>query len=296
MKLPCPIPYQGSKRKIAADILCYFPDNVKRLVEPFAGSAAVTVAAAIRRKATRFWINDVNEPLMRLWREIVYHPDRIAKKYSSLWHEQLGNRREFYDQVRDDFNRSGGPDTLLYLLSRCVKASVRYNKEGEFNQSPDNRRKGMHPETKATHIHRVSNLLRHKMKITALDYREVFDDVEKTDLVYMDPPYQGVLTGDPRYAEGVSFQGFVESLDMLTNRSIRFLVSYDGKTGERTHGKGLPEELGLTRIAIEAGTSTQATLLGRDEVTTESLYVSPALLEEIHIQTYSQTGLFKEGA
>jgi len=31
---------------------------------------------------------------------------------------------------------------LLYLLDRCVKGAVRYNKEGWFNQSPDKRRLG----------------------------------------------------------------------------------------------------------------------------------------------------------
>ena len=46
MRIPHPIPYQGSKRGIAEAILAYFPQHVTRLIEPFAGSAAVTLAAA----------------------------------------------------------------------------------------------------------------------------------------------------------------------------------------------------------------------------------------------------------
>jgi len=38
MKIPHPIPYQGSKRNLASQILRFFPDEINRLVEPFAGS------------------------------------------------------------------------------------------------------------------------------------------------------------------------------------------------------------------------------------------------------------------
>lgn len=59
------------------------------------------------------------------------------------------------------------------------------------------------------------------------------------------------------------------------------LVSYDGRTGEKTHGERLPDDLNLTLIELYAGRSTQATLLGRDDVTIESLYLSPRLADEL---------------
>ncbi len=45
---PHPIPYQGSKRRLAAAILAHAPSGVRRLIEPFAGSAAISLAAAAR--------------------------------------------------------------------------------------------------------------------------------------------------------------------------------------------------------------------------------------------------------
>src|SRR5437588_10922330 len=68
---------------------------------------------------------------------------------SDLWLEQAGQEREYYDQVRDRFNESNEPHHFLYLLARCVKAAVRYNGEGKFNNSPDNRRLGMRPATRS---------------------------------------------------------------------------------------------------------------------------------------------------
>jgi DNA adenine methylase len=54
---------------------------------------------------------------------------------------------------------TGRPDYFLYLLARCVKGSVRYNANGEFNQSPDNRRKGMRPDFMRSNIIAVSMLM-----------------------------------------------------------------------------------------------------------------------------------------
>lgn len=43
VKSPQPIPYQGSKRALVPLILNYFPTKVNRLIEPFAGSAALSI-------------------------------------------------------------------------------------------------------------------------------------------------------------------------------------------------------------------------------------------------------------
>jgi len=147
MKVPQPFPYQGSKRNLAPAILRYFPEGVATLVEPFAGSAAITLSAAAQGLAQEFVINDANKPLIELWQAIINSPEKLARQYESLWRAQQEDRRKFYDEVREEFNRTGKPDRLLYLLARCVKAAVRYNADGGFNQSPDNRRMGMAPQT-----------------------------------------------------------------------------------------------------------------------------------------------------
>jgi len=279
MTVPHPIPYQGSKRNLASIIAGYFPHDTDRLIEPFAGSAAVSLYAAQYQKASRFILNDVNAPLMALWDAIIHRPDTLAKHYARLWKLQQGQEREFYDLVRARFNRSHRPHDLLYLLARCVKAAVRYNANGEFNQSPDNRRKGRHPSAMRDDIHKASALLRGKTQLFTQDYTDVLCITLPEDVVYMDPPYQGVCaTRDPRYFKGVDYDSFVEALADLNRRHISYIVSYDGRTGDKTFGKPLPDFLNLRLIEFETGRSSQATLLGRQDKTVESLYLSPALV------------------
>ena len=276
--LPQPIPYQGSKRQIAPLILRYFPPNVSRLVEPFAGSAALSIAVAARGLAGRFWINDAHSPLIQLWQYIIHRPEVLAEKYAQLWTDQLGREREYFDEVRSRFNERHEPAEFLYLLARCVKAAIRYNANGEFNNTPDNRRKGARPPEMRRRISHASTLLSKRTLLTSWDYKQVLNECGQDDIVYMDPPYQGVCGNrDNRYLPNFDHDEFCHELSNLNNRNIMFAVSYDGRTGTKTYGEPLPESLKLVRLELRAGRSTQATLLGRSDVTYESLYLSPAL-------------------
>jgi DNA adenine methylase len=274
MFIPFPLPYQGSKRKLAPKILAYFPSSANRLVEPFAGSAAISIAAMATNKAEEVWVNDLNDPLIELWKIIVNSPDSIIKGYTALWEAQLNKEREFYKSIREEFNKDHDPVKLLYLLARCVKAAVRYNSQGEFNQSPDNRRLGMRPAVFAKHAHATSALMKGHAKFTSVHFADLLKDLTPQDVVYMDPPYQGVSgSRDRRYLGGVSKEDIVEFLRELNRLSIPFLLSYDGRLGDRSYGNPLPEDVAY-RVDIEAGRSSQSTLLGRAETTVESLYLS----------------------
>lgn len=299
MKLPHPIPYSGSKRNLAEDILTFFPKSIDRLVEPFAGSAAITLATAFTNKAGRYWINDVNKPLVELIEMMVNDPDQVANGYKSTWDLQHENPLKHYSNIREQFNKSKNPVLLLFLLAKCVKAAVRYNAYGEFNQSPDKRRQGKHPDTMKNDIFSVSHLLKTKTVFTSEDYKSVLSKVTENDLVYMDPPYQGTgKSGGFNYAGSIVFDEFAEVLNDLNKRNIRYILSYDGKTGEKTYGVELPEYLNLYPIELKAGRSSQATLLNRTEHTVEMLYLSPALVPNIDLDkilsmhTLQAEGLF----
>ena len=222
---------------------------------------------------------------------IVNEPEKISNFYRSIWHDRHANHLEHYYSVRDEFNRTNDPKLLLYLLSRCVKGSVRYNSDGRFNQSPDKRRLGTNPDRMQANIMLVSMLLRGKSVFTSLDFREVFSSIQAGDVVYMDPPYQGTCgSRDHRYSSGIDYDDFVAGLEHLNRKDVQYLISYDGRLGEKMYGKQLPDSLDLVLLEIEAGRSTQATFLGQNSITVESLYLSKPLVDEIgeHIATVSR--------
>ncbi|MEG2173390.1 MAG: DNA adenine methylase [Desulfovibrionaceae bacterium] len=298
--VPHLVQYQGSKRLLAPQILPYLP-RCRRLFEPFSGMAAISLAAAHSQHAHAFHLNDVNAPLIGLLHAAVVQPEALIAAYSQLWQAQFtfeipkpateaqGEAHvAHFNAVRRAFNQGQHhAANMLYLLARCVKGAVRYGLDGNFNQSPDKRRHGTQPTTMAKNIRRIAALLHGKVCFSALDYREVLTMAQPGDVVYMDPPYQGVSWGvkqgekghgkcthNPRYLAGLDRCAFIAALETLNSRGIAYCVSYDGLCGDTTYGTALPAELGCTKILLNAGLSSQATLLGKRQNTYEALYVS----------------------
>ena len=273
--VPHPIPYQGSKRRLATAILSHVPANqYTRFVEPFAGSAAVTLAAASRKKFSSYVIGDVLEPLINLWNMVIDDPTEAADEYSKLWHREREKPIDAYYEIRSEFNADRSSAKLLYLLARCVKNAVRFNSSGEFNQSPDKRRKGTNPQRMKAELFAAHRVLAGKSQAVHGDFLSMFLSAQEGDFFYLDPPYQGTSEGrDQRYIEGVSRDRMIGALEILNEKRIPFILSYDGFCGDRNYGDPIPQTI-AHRILLDVGRSSQATLNGRNDVTTESLYIS----------------------
>lgn len=295
--VPHIVQYQGSKRVLAPQILRFVPSNFNRLMEPFAGMAAITIAVAKQNRADNYLVNDLNSPLVEILKSAIETPNELISQYSKVWNEQFsypnGSVEHFY-KVREDFNNGQQtPANMLYLLARCVKGSVRYGNNGQFNQSPDKRRNGTSPKTLKSNVMAISYYLKGRTRFMSKDYREVLDEARVGDVVYMDPPYQGVSNvRDSRYYSGIEFYDFVEAVDNLNRRGIDFLISYDGKRGDKQYGEDLPEELGLQKVLLDAGLSSQSMLLGKKEITYEALYVSKGLQQRFVPLQEQQYSLF----
>ncbi|UBM11904.1 DNA adenine methylase [Cupriavidus metallidurans] len=274
-KLPHPIPYQGSKRKLASLIHPLLPAKIDTFYEPFAGSAAMTLYAAHHGLARRFIIGDCLEAIIDLWQAIVETPERAASRYAEVWSGQREDNPEYFNVVRERYNGEHDPVDLLYLICRCVKNAVRFNSAGRFTQSVDKRRLGMSPEKMASAIAGASYLLKGKTEFRKGDWLLTSVDARSEDFVYMDPPYLGTTVGpDKRYRQQLEQDALIAGLVSLNQRGIRFALSYDGMTGGKEYGPPLPEHLGMTRLLLHAGRSSQATLQGKDHETIESLYLS----------------------
>lgn len=286
-KVPHLVQYQGNKRNLAPEIISYFPDSIDRLIEPFSGTCAVSILAALTDKAHSFLLNDINAPLIHLMEMCVQNPIELSERYEEIWKHQFDegqNNIDYFYKIRDAFNQGfQDPARMLFLLARVVKGAVRYNSQGLMNQSCDKRRFGTKPDLIRKNAVQISTLLKKKSHFSSMDYKEILSLAKPGDFIYMDPPYQGTSHSinsrgnvpNHRYIQGVDFDEFVQELEKLNQRGIDFIVSYDGQTGNKKIGRNLPDFLNLTHLYINAGTSSQSTLNVKKETTYESLYLSP---------------------
>jgi len=86
---PQPIPYQGSKRSQVPIILRHLPRDTATLWEPFVGSGATTIGAAVAGSAQRFAIGDSLEPHLlktlggddAMREDVIHDPTRAAARH-----------------------------------------------------------------------------------------------------------------------------------------------------------------------------------------------------------------------
>jgi len=288
-RLPNIAQYTGSKRTLAPQILAFMPHSFDKLIEPFAGMAAVSIAAAAENRAAQYHLNDLNGPIVGLLEAAIESPSGLTQRYAYLWQQQFDfpdGHVQHYCHVRGLFNAGEkAAENMLYLLARCVKGSVRYGKNGGFNQFCDKRRHGTGPQKLAENLAAISALLKGKTSFSSMDFRKVLEMARPGDIVYMDPPYQGVSNArDNRYLAGIGFDDFSSAIELLDAKGVAYIISYDGRCGGKEYGRKLPKVLNCTKFTLNAGPSTQATLLGRRETTVESLYVSNDLVRAAQIE------------
>lgn len=286
-KQPHPFPMQGSKRGQVPIINNLIPEDRPRLIEPFCGSAAVSIGAMQAGLISEAVISDINPALMDLWSAILEDPEALAGKYEEIWqgqHEEGQAPREFFLELRNAYNERPADvedaPVFLFILNRIVKSALRYSGR-RMTQSADNRRLGAKPSAVFRRVTETQDALAGSEALCR-DWRGALDTATVEDMVYMDPPYQGTTdTRDTRYISGVNVDEFEEGVSDAVNKGLSLIISYDALVGPAIYGRPLDPLIGLLPVDIVTGVSAQGTLLGRAQEAHETLYLSPALVDRL---------------
>lgn len=177
--------WAGGKSKLAPFILSHIADTQgKRFVEPFAGSAAVSLALEF----DAYLLNDNNTDLINLYRTLVAEKLEFIHYAQSFFTPDNNIEAAFY-QLRERFNHS--QDTIeksaifIYLNRHAFNGLCRYNKKGFFNVPFGRYKSPLFPEegmkdflTKADRI-----------EFRNTDFNKIITELDRNDIVYCDPPY-----------------------------------------------------------------------------------------------------------
>ena len=89
MTMTPPMPYYGSKQRIAAQIVAVFPGH-QHYVEPFAGSLSVLLAKPPSPLET---VNDLDQALMTFWRVLRDRPAELTRVAALTPHPRAEHAR-----------------------------------------------------------------------------------------------------------------------------------------------------------------------------------------------------------
>lgn len=261
------IKWSGSKRTQAHEIIKYLPTNFDTYYEPFIGGGSMLYAI----NPDRGVCGDVCIPLINLWKSIQSSPKELAEQYRVRWERLQKEGYMVYYEVRDNFNKTHAPEDLLFLSRTCVNGLIRFNANGDFNNSLHHTRPGIEPSKLSDIILDWSSKIQNA-EFIAQDYTLTTANANKNDIVYLDPPY---FHTKGRYFGTIDFNKFLEYLDDLNRRGVKYMLSFDGIRGQEDYTVDLPKELYKRHIFIESGNSTFRKVIDKEtEKVLESLYLN----------------------
>ncbi len=261
------IKWSGSKRSQSARIKEFLPEKFNRYYEPFIGGGSMLYAI----NPTDAVCGDICVPLIDLWNEIKNNPNKLSEAYRLRWTRlQEESYRVYYD-IRGDFNKNHSPEDLLFLSRTCVNGLIRFNANGEFNNSLHHTRPGISPDRLEEIILDWSAHI-HGAEFIAADYTVTTETAKAGDLIYLDPPY---FHTKGRYYGTIDFDAFLTYLEYLNSRDIKYMLSFDGIRGEDDFTVELPREVYKRHELIPSGNSSFKKVMDKENIQVlESLYLN----------------------
>jgi DNA adenine methylase len=173
------IKYTGSKQKEIPQILSHIPDTYNRYVEPFVGGGSLYFYL----EPTKALISDTHSDLISIYKSI---HDGYAQKIREFMENHPNNETTYYN-VRswNTQTRLEKAQKFFYLNKTAFRGIMRYNSNGEFNVPYGRYKKINWSQLKNQNL---IELLRNT-DIREQDYKEIFEEVDENDFVFLDPPY-----------------------------------------------------------------------------------------------------------
>lgn len=222
----------GNKQKMAPALVNFLTKHISptgRYIEPFLGSGSVALKFA-QKADNRVLLSDICEPLINAWIYVVLRPGLLAAliedveaDHSEFAYYQV--RKKYNDKLKSDVDYRSSPEhaaEFIYLNQLCYNGLHRENSKGEFNVPYGFRKKPYMPDLHA--LTTISSLLHPRSKITNTPYQEAIEIARAGDVIYSDPPYDGVY-GSYSVQSPVDQIELAETLRKARERGVKILTN-----------------------------------------------------------------------
>jgi DNA adenine methylase len=214
--------WAGSKKKLLPLLCAATPRNIRRYVEPFAGSSILSLRTIAKSRV----LNDLNTDLVSAYRMLQKDPKKLWNSLSFLPQDA-----ESYYQIRSldpkELNEFEQATRFIYLNRFCFNGVYRTNKQGQFNVS-----RGMGNltiPTKKVFEDFAAHLM--NAELMSADFSVAAKKAGKNDFLYLDPPY---ALGEKRDRGEYGCDSFkekdelrlIKAMKQASNRGAKVLLSY----------------------------------------------------------------------
>lgn len=175
--------WAGNKYHCMEQLLTAFP-KAPRLIEPFAGSAAVFMNTDF----PQYVLAENNPDLIALYRYLQREGDTFIR-YCQDWFVEKHNTSDSYYLWREAFNQERDQRiraaVFLYLNRHGYNGLCRYNSRGIYNVPFGRYQKPYFPQREMQIFHAKSQ----SATFVYGDFKQTFLQARSGDVIYCDPPY-----------------------------------------------------------------------------------------------------------
>ena len=220
--------WTGSKRKMMDKFgPSFWPaEEVTTFVDGFYGAGSVTCAAKERFPNARFIINDVNNELVSLYKNLASHEAEMIErsfelesKYLEIHHDLKEERKAFYNKVKLSYIAANQPfgetpaesSKLLFMLKINFNGWWKtYNYSNGRYATPPGTVREKKSFLDIENLKETASFFRERCSINDWDFRYLDRYAGKGTYFYFDPPYR-----DSDGYEGVDVFSEQDQIDLL---------------------------------------------------------------------------------
>jgi len=242
----------GNKQRIAAQIIQRFPVTYNTFYEPFLGSGAI-MATLCPQKGIG---TDIYSPLIELWKALKEDPEKLIDWYRErIDRVKVSDKVTVYNQIRESFNQYNNPADFIFLIRVCYGGVIRFRKADGWMSTPCGVHNPITTETFRKRVYEWHCRLRH-IEFQQCDYKVIFDQARKGDLVYCDPPYpnsQNILYG----AHNFKLVELFDCIESARKKGVFVALSLNGfsKSGNYLKALSTTGDLFKEDISLPLGNS-----------------------------------------
>jgi DNA adenine methylase len=205
--------WAGGKGQLLEQIQQHFPSKINnrnaRYIEPFVGSGAVFLKIANIYELDRYFLLDINEELILVYKTIQNHIEDLinflAKTQEIYLNLSEEEKKRYYYEMRSQFNlfrernkidlQNYSKDWLerttqfIFLNRTCFNGLWRVNSQGDFNV-PMGRYKNP-TICDRDNLRAVARILQ-KTEVHCGDFSDSEQWIDNNTFIYFDPPYKPI--------------------------------------------------------------------------------------------------------
>lgn len=184
------VKWAGGKTQLLDRLEAHLPEAYEHYFEPFIGGGALFLDV----QPGKAIINDTNEQLLNVYRQLKADPEAVIAAVNVLDNEPCDKER--YYAVRDQYNEkikaheldASCAGLMIWINKHCFNGLYRVNSKGLFNVPYNNKVGGVSID--ADNLRNIGVYLQQSnVEIRQGDFEVACDDVSSGDFLYFDSPY-----------------------------------------------------------------------------------------------------------